>query len=170
MKAREVLKLLNITRPTLCKYVKTNKIQAIKMSNGLYDYDEDSIMRLMGKAPRKVVTYIRAIVDDISLMEDACQQYAQDNGLCISQAYKDKECGFIQSGTQYEQMLFDIITFKIKCVIIPYNEVLGFFGNSLFYKICDHFACKVITINKSTPSTQEIIYDKQQAINKIVKG
>lgn len=43
MKAKEVLKELNITRPTLCSYVQKGYIKAIKLPNGQYDYIDQSI-------------------------------------------------------------------------------------------------------------------------------
>lgn len=43
MKANEVLKRLNITRPTLTKYVKSGAIKAELQPNGQYDYDPDSV-------------------------------------------------------------------------------------------------------------------------------
>lgn len=41
MKSKEVLELLRISRPTLCKYVKEGKIGVIKLHNGFYDYSID---------------------------------------------------------------------------------------------------------------------------------
>jgi hypothetical protein len=42
MKAKDVLTKLNITRPTLCSYVKKGYIKAYKLPNGQYDYDISS--------------------------------------------------------------------------------------------------------------------------------
>ena len=39
MKAKEVLKILCISRPTLTKYVKTGVIKATLQTNGDYDYE-----------------------------------------------------------------------------------------------------------------------------------
>ncbi|BCS81808.1 hypothetical protein CaldiYA01_17680 [Caldicellulosiruptor diazotrophicus] len=39
MKAKEVLELLKISRPTLTKYVKEGKIRVTVMPNGFYDYN-----------------------------------------------------------------------------------------------------------------------------------
>ncbi len=45
MKAKEVLKLLKISRPTLTKYVKEGKIRVTVMSNGFYDYNEEDVYK-----------------------------------------------------------------------------------------------------------------------------
>ncbi|SHH19789.1 hypothetical protein SAMN02744040_01180 [Tepidibacter thalassicus DSM 15285] len=44
MKAKEVLELLQISRPTLTKYVKEGIIKTTTLSNGRYDYDKDSVI------------------------------------------------------------------------------------------------------------------------------
>ena len=49
MTAQEVLRILQITRPTLCKYVKTGIIKVTVKGNGRYDYDADSVYRMLNK-------------------------------------------------------------------------------------------------------------------------
>ncbi len=49
MKAREVMKLLNICRTTLYHYTKNNIIKHTKLSNGYYDYDEHSVLQFIKK-------------------------------------------------------------------------------------------------------------------------
>ena len=46
MKAAEVMKLLGITRPTLCKYVKEGKIKTDACVNGQYRYKKESIYNI----------------------------------------------------------------------------------------------------------------------------
>lgn len=43
MKAKEVLKILRATRPTLCKNVKTGVIEVTKIPTEIYSYDEESL-------------------------------------------------------------------------------------------------------------------------------
>ena len=47
MKAAEVMKLLDITRPTLCKYVKEGKIKTDACVNGQYKYNKESVYALI---------------------------------------------------------------------------------------------------------------------------
>ena len=49
MKAKEVLQILDITRPTLCKYVKEGKIKIDANINGKYRYNAESVFKLIGK-------------------------------------------------------------------------------------------------------------------------
>ena len=47
MKAKEVLKLLEITRPTLSKYVKQGLVKVDAVINGQYRYNAESVYRLI---------------------------------------------------------------------------------------------------------------------------
>ena len=49
MRAKEVMKILQITRPTLCKYVKQGLIRIDSCINGQYRYNADSVYALIGK-------------------------------------------------------------------------------------------------------------------------
>lgn len=48
MKAKEVLEKLNITRPTLTKYVKTGVIKVDNKVNGQYIYNDESVYNFLG--------------------------------------------------------------------------------------------------------------------------
>ena len=47
MRAKEVLKILGITRPTLCKYVKQGIIKIDSIINGQYRYNAESVHNLL---------------------------------------------------------------------------------------------------------------------------
>ena len=59
MKSKDVLNLLKVTRVTLMNYIKSGKIKATKMGNGLYDYDEKSVFAFLKKDIRSDVIYCR---------------------------------------------------------------------------------------------------------------
>lgn len=59
MKAKQVLKLLNIHRVTLYNYVKSGTVSVTKLDNDTYDYDENSVFKLMKKDSRCNVLYAR---------------------------------------------------------------------------------------------------------------
>lgn len=52
MKAKEVMQLLNITRPTLCKYVKQGLIKIDSCINGQYRYNAESVNNLLKNAKK----------------------------------------------------------------------------------------------------------------------
>lgn len=49
MKAKEVMKVLQITRPTLCKYVKQGLIKIDACINGQYRYNDASVFSLLNR-------------------------------------------------------------------------------------------------------------------------
>ena len=49
MKAKEVLDILKITRPTLCKYVKQGLVKIDAVINGQYRYNAESVYKLIGR-------------------------------------------------------------------------------------------------------------------------
>lgn len=49
MKAKDVMRVLNITRPTLCAYVKKGLIKIDSEINGQYKYNRESVYKLMEK-------------------------------------------------------------------------------------------------------------------------
>ncbi|KOC31246.1 resolvase, partial (plasmid) [Clostridium botulinum] len=60
MKSKEVLELLQITRPTLTKYVKEGIIKTITLPNGRYDYNQEDVFKLFNKGvERKTYIYAR---------------------------------------------------------------------------------------------------------------
>lgn len=60
MKANEVLSLLQISRQTLTRYTKQEIIKVNKLSNGRYNYDEESVYKLFNKGvSRKTYLYAR---------------------------------------------------------------------------------------------------------------
>lgn len=60
MTAQEVLRTLQITRPTLTKYVKNGVIKVTVKGNGRYDYDADSVYKMLNKdIERKTYVYAR---------------------------------------------------------------------------------------------------------------
>ena len=59
MKAEEVMNLLHISRSTLYNYTKLGTIKGIKLSNGYYNYDENSVFAFIKKDFRSSVIYSR---------------------------------------------------------------------------------------------------------------
>ena len=59
MKSKEVLKLLKISRVIITAYVKTGKIKATKLSNGYYNYDDQSVYKLLKQDSRQNILYAR---------------------------------------------------------------------------------------------------------------
>jgi putative resolvase len=102
MKSNEVLELLQITRPTLTKYVKENLIKTTTLPNGRYDYDKDSVYKLFNKGiDRKTYAYARVSTPkqkpDLENQISMLKQFCFSNGYCINKIFAD-----IASGISFE--------------------------------------------------------------------
>lgn len=168
MKAKEVLSILQITRPTLTKYVKNGTIKVQVLPNGRYDYDEKSVYDFLNKnVDRKTVLYCRVSTQkqkqDLKNQEDLLKQFCFSNGIKINNVYKD-----IASGIDFEKrkdffiMLDEIIAGKIDTVVITYKDRLSRIGFNLFTYLFQKYNCKIIIVSEigSTKLDSEEIFEE----------
>ena len=154
MTAQEVLRILQITRPTLTKYVKENKIKVTVKGNGRYDYDADSVYKMLNKdIERKTYIYARVstskqkvdLDNQIQLLKTFCFQ----NGYVINGVFSD-----IASGISFEKrkdffsMLDDILAGKVNKVVITYKNRLSRVGFGLFVYLFKKFGCEIIVMSE----------------------
>ena len=59
MKAKDVMNTLSISRTTLYLYTCDKKLKVTKLHNGYYDYDNNSVFKLLNKDNRINVIYTR---------------------------------------------------------------------------------------------------------------
>lgn len=60
MKAKEVLKLLNVSRQSLTRYIALGYLEVSKLPNGQYDYNEESIFKFLNRdIKRKIKRQLR---------------------------------------------------------------------------------------------------------------
>jgi len=103
MKAKQVLNIMQISRPTLTRYVKNGLIKTTTLLNGRYDYDENSVYAFLNKnIERNTVIYARVstskqksdLVNQVELLKNYCFQ----NGWQINNVYQD-----IASGISFDK-------------------------------------------------------------------
>lgn len=154
MKAKEVLKLLRCSRPSLTKYLKQGKLKAKLLDNGYYDYEEKSVYDFLNKGiNRKTVIYARVstkkqkndLKNQIELLKNFCFQ----NGYTINEVYSD-----IASGITFEnridlfKLIDEIINNKIEKIIITYKDRLSRIGFDFFKTLFNKFGCEIIVISE----------------------
>ena len=154
MTAQEVLRILQITRPTLTKYVKTNKIKVTVKGNGRYDYDADSVYRMLNKdIERKTYIYARVstskqkadLDNQIQLLKTFCFQ----NGYIINGVFSDVASGIsFEKRTDFFTMLDDILAGKVNKVVITYKDRLSRVGFGLFTYLFKKFGCEIIVMSE----------------------
>lgn len=154
MTAAEVLRVLQITRPTLTKYVKEGKIKVTVKGNGRYDYDSDSVYKMLNKdIERKTYLYARVstskqkkdLENQVQLLKNFCFQ----NGYIINGIYQDIASGIsFDKRKQFFQMLDDILAGKVNKVIITYKDRLSRVGFELFVYLFKKYGCEIIVISE----------------------
>ena len=154
MTAKEVLRVLQITRPTLTKYVKENKLKVTVKGNGRYDYDADSVYKMLNKdIERKTYLYARVstakqkrdLENQVQLLKTFCFQ----NGYMIHGIYQDIASGIsFDKRKQFFDMLDEILSGRVKRVIITYKDRLSRVGFELFTHLFNRYGCEIIVMSE----------------------
>lgn len=155
MKADKVLKLLKISRVTLCNYAKTGKIKATKLPSGHYDYDIDSVYELIGKrnkTKRVNVLYCRVSTPkqkkDLENQKKTLEEFCAKNGLTISNVYEDIGSGINFDRKGLSELIFKVINHEVSKVIITYKDRLSRISFDLFKNLFEEFNCEIVILNE----------------------
>ncbi len=155
MKADKVLKLLKISRVTLCNYAKTGKIKATKLPSGHYDYDIDSVYELIGKrnkTKRVNVLYCRVSTSkqkkDLENQKKTLEEFCAKNGLTISNVYEDIGSGINFDRKGLSELIFKVINHEVSKVIITYKDRLSRISFDLFKNLFEEFNCEIVVLNE----------------------
>lgn len=154
MKSKEVLELLQVTRPTLTKYVKEGIIKIEVLPNGRYDYDKESVYKLFNKGvDRKTYIYARVSTPkqkiDLENQINMLKQFCFSNGYRISKVFSDVASGIsFEKRKDFFKMLDDIISGKVERVVITYKDRLSRVGFELFYHLFKKYNCEIVVMSE----------------------
>lgn len=152
MKSNKVLKLLNISRPTLCRYVKNHIVEARICPNGQYDYDEESVYRTLNKNVARInVIYARVSTikqkKDLENQKKTVESYCLSNGIKISDTYLDVGSGINFDRKEFQRLVNDVVNHKISKVYITYKDRLSRVSFDMFKNLFDNFNCEIVVLN-----------------------
>ena len=152
MKANKVIKLLQITRPTLCSYVKKGIVKVKELPNGYYEYDDDSVYKLIGVEKRDVVVYGRVSTKsqktNLETQINELIKFANSRGYSVVKVYKDIASGLNFDRKEFKSLLHDIINHKVKTVIISHKDRLSRVSFDMWKELFDEFNCSIIVMNE----------------------
>jgi len=168
MKAKEVLKILDISRITLYNYTKEGKIKATKLSNGYYDYDEQSVLKIINKDIRIDVIYARVSTYkqrvDLENQINKISTYCNNNNISINKIYSDIHSGIDLNRTNFNNLLDDIINYKIKNIYISHKDRLTRLSFNTLQFIFNKYHTNIIEIsnnlNESSNSNDNEIFEE----------
>lgn len=149
MDAKDVLKLLRVSRSTLTNYVNNGVIRVTKKHNGFYNYNDSDVYKIAyGDIKRK--TYIYARVSSSSQKKDLenqiemLKQWCFNQGYSLSAVYSDIASGInFENRKQFFEMLDDIVEGKVERVVISYKDRLSRAGFDLFYHLFKKYNCEI---------------------------
>lgn len=168
MKAKEVLQILRVSRPTLTKYVREGLVKVTLKGNGQYDYDADSVYQMLNKdVERKTYVYARVstskqkheLDNQVQLLKTFCFQ----NGYVLNGVYQDISSGIsFEKRTQFFELLDEVLAGKVKRVVITYKDRLSRVGFELFSHLFAKHGCELIVMSEvgSTKLDSEEIFEE----------
>lgn len=154
MKAKEVLELLRITRPTLHKYKKTGIIRGTLLPNGYYDYNEQDVYNFLNKdQKRKTYLYARVSTSkqkkDLNNQVELLKSFAFNQGLTVNGIYSDVASGIsFEKRKNFFEMLDEVLNYRVEKVVITYKDRLSRVGFGLFQHLFSKFGTEIVVISE----------------------
>lgn len=167
MKAKEVLQILRVTRPTLTKYVREGLVKVTVKGNGQYDYDADSVYQVLNKdIERKTYVYARVSTSkqkpDLENQVELLKTFCFQNGYVLNGVYQDVASSIsFEKRTQFFELLDEVLAGKVKRVVVTYKDRLSRVGFELFSHLFAKYGCELIVISEvgSTKLDSEEIFE-----------
>lgn len=170
MKSSKVLKILNISRQTLVKYVKNGDIRVVMQTNKQYDYNEEDVYRKAGLSENRVnVFYARVSTPkqkrDLENQAETLINYCNANGVKVDKVYKDIASGMNFDRKQFRSMLEDVLNYRISSIYITYKDRFSRISFDMFERLFLEYNCKIIVINKTESTAEE---DEKEIFSDII--
>lgn len=170
MKSSKVLKILNISRQTLVKYVKNGDIRVVMQTNKQYDYNEEDVYRKAGLSENRVnVVYARVSTPkqkrDLENQAETLINYCNANGVKVDKVYKDMASGMNFDRKQFRSMLEDVLNYRISSIYITNKDRFSRISFDMFERLFLEYNCKIIVINKIESTTED---DEKEVFSDII--
>ena len=161
MKAKQVLNLLKITRPTLSKYVKEGKLSIDSKVNGQYNYNDQSVFSLLNRGvSRKNVAYCR--VSSSNQKQDLDNQiqtvcaFMSANGIIVDDVFADISSGMNLDRKNFKIMLDQVLEHKIDTIYVTYKDRFTRVSFEMISKLIEANGTRIVVISDiDNPKTNE---------------
>ena len=163
MKCKDVLNLLGISRVTLSSYVSSGKIKVTELHNGYYDYDKDSVFKLIKKDKRSNVIYARVSTykqkNDLNSQIDELKKYCDKNNIKYESIYKDISSGIDLERKEFSILLQEVLNYKINNIYITYKDRLTRLSFFMLEELFMKFGTKIICIFEDAKDMDQELMD-----------
>ena len=153
MKAKEVMKILRISNPTLSRYLKNGWIKGTRLPNNRYDYDEESVYEFLNAGiPRKNYIYGRVSTNkqkkDLENQIELLKNYCFSNGIKVDGVFQDVASGIsFEKRNDFFKLLDDVVDKKVKTVYVTYKDRISRVGFDLFYYLFRKFGTDIVVVS-----------------------
>ena len=154
MLAKDVIRVLGITRPTLTKYVKNGIIRVNVLPNKRYDYNEEDVYGFLNKdVKRKTFIYARVSTAkqkiDLDNQISMLKQFCFANGYTVAGIYSDIASGIsFEKRKDFFEMLDEILEGHVERVVVTYKDRLSRVGFGLFSHLFEKYNCKIVVMSE----------------------
>lgn len=160
MKAKEVLKMYDITRVTLSRWVKSGRISYEKLPSGRYDYRfKNHNPLLVNGDSREVVLYCRVSTsgqkDNLLRQVERLKSFASSKGHVVNHVYSEIASALNYNRKQYRKLYKDVVEGKIKTIISEYKDRLLRIGFDDFNELCKLHNVEIIIIDESLDKSKQ---------------
>ena len=170
MFARDVLRILGITRQTLTKYVKTGTIRVAVLPNKRYDYNEEDVYKFLNRdVKRKTLIYARVSTakqkSDLENQISLLKQFCFSNGYTISGIYSDIASGIsFEKRINFFKLLDEVLERRVERVVVTYKDRLSRVGFELFEHLFWKYNCEIVVMSE----VGSVKIDTQEVFEEIV--
>ena len=161
MKAREVLKILNITHRTLGTYVKNGKLNPIKINTNHYEYDAEEVYSILGKNKERYnLTYSRVSLpkqkNDLKTQTKRLYDFAISKGYQLKEQIEDVKSGMsFEERKGFGKLLKKVTNYEVKNVIIENKDRLVRFGFDLIKMLFEKYGTNIIILSDEMNKSYE---------------
>ena len=154
MRAKEVLRLLRISRPTLYRYRKGGIIKAKKLPSGFYDYNAEDVYRFVNKdIQRKTYLYARVSTrkqkGSLKNQIEQLKQWAFMNGYPIHGVFSDVASGISFDNRQdFFKLLDEIQEYKVERILITFKDRLSRVSFGFFTHLFQKYGTEIVVISE----------------------
>lgn len=151
MKAKDVIKILKISRSTLYNYTRDGIIKATLLDNGYYDYDEDSVFKIIKKDARMNIIYGRVSTykqkNDLEKQIETIKEYCNSNNINIDKIYSDVSSGLDLDRKDLSLLIDDVINSNVKNIYISHRDRLTRLSFRTLEELFKKYRTNIIIIN-----------------------
>ncbi len=162
MKSKEVCEKYDITRLTLCKWVKSGKIAYEVMPSGRYNYLPQNSVSI-NEEERLNIVYARVSTtiqrDNLVRQTKRIKEYCSAKGVIVDEVLSDIGSALNYNRKGYIKLFNLIISKKVGKLFIEYKDRILRIGFDDFERLCKVFGTEIVILDNS-----ENDKDKQREI------